>query len=277
MDELKREYKTYKSTHKRAYFMNSQGGQRLSMCIYVHMHSNQQLMSAIVCQTRLMVCVHSQDLQEVQSKCKYPYKTKKDIQNGIRAQAFTEGVRTVIHKTTAKTSLLPVHPPSPAAVSVRLVSQPSVNESDQQPDIPPIEEELFHPIADVEPPAINNDFLKQAAPVASLSPAPLTQQDGSPLRRSSRLRKMLLEANESLQTQDVVLSVEFYNDQMILEQNNTQAMEDPIAYAAKNDSDTIYFHQAMKELDREQFIKAVSTEINGHCERKHWELVPMTQ
>eukprot|EP00957_Ditylum_brightwellii_P108757 8296494-Ditylum_brightwellii.AAC.1 len=64
---------------------------------------------------------------------------------------------------------------------------------------------------------------------------------------------------------------------MILEQNNAQEMEDPIAYAAKNDLDTVYFHQAMKEPDREQFIMAVITEINGHCERKHRELVPMTQ
>eukprot|EP00957_Ditylum_brightwellii_P158641 12074891-Ditylum_brightwellii.AAC.1 len=64
---------------------------------------------------------------------------------------------------------------------------------------------------------------------------------------------------------------------MVLEQNNAQAMEDPIAYAAKNDPDTMYFHQAMKEPDRDQFIQAVITEINGHSERKHWELVPMTQ
>eukprot|EP00957_Ditylum_brightwellii_P058079 4404536-Ditylum_brightwellii.AAC.1 len=65
-----------------------------------------------------------------------------------------------------------------------------------------------------------------------------------------------MKAMESLQIQDVVLSADFYDEQMVLEQNNAQAMEDPIAYAAKNDPNTMYFHQAMKEPDRDQFIQA---------------------
>ena len=39
----------------------------------------------------------------------------------------------------------------------------------------------------------------------------------------------------------------------------------------------MYFHQAMKEPDKEEFVKAMVKEYNDHTERKHWELVTKDQ
>ena len=60
---------------------------------------------------------------------------------------------------------------------------------------------------------------------------------------------------------------------MIQELETERLLLDLIAFAASNDPDTLYYHQAMKEPDREEFIRAIVTEINGHVEGEHWELV----
>eukprot|EP00957_Ditylum_brightwellii_P144037 10975346-Ditylum_brightwellii.AAC.1 len=52
-------------------------------------------------------------------------------------------------------------------------------------------------------------------------------------------------------------------------------MDDPIAFAAKHDPDTMYFHQAIKQPDAPQFIEAIVKEINGHIERGHWQPIPI--
>jgi hypothetical protein len=51
-------------------------------------------------------------------------------------------------------------------------------------------------------------------------------------------------------------------------------MTDPIAFLAKTDEDTMYFHQAMKAPNRDEFAKAIFKEMNDHIVSKNWELVP---
>ena len=38
------------------------------------------------------------------------------------------------------------------------------------------------------------------------------------------------------------------------------------------DPDTMYLHQALKEPDRADFIKAMMEEVNDHITRGHWEI-----
>ena len=54
-------------------------------------------------------------------------------------------------------------------------------------------------------------------------------------------------------------------------------MKDPLAFLASQQQDTMYYHQALKEPDRDEFIKAIVKEVNDHTERKHWELIPQEQ
>ena len=51
-------------------------------------------------------------------------------------------------------------------------------------------------------------------------------------------------------------------------------MEDPLAYRASSDPDTMYFDQAMKEPDRKEFINASIKEVNSHLKCNHWKLLP---
>jgi hypothetical protein len=55
-------------------------------------------------------------------------------------------------------------------------------------------------------------------------------------------------------------------------------MSDPIAFLSHHsDPDTMYFHEAIRQPDREEFIKAMIKEINDHIKRKHWILVRREQ
>ena len=36
----------------------------------------------------------------------------------------------------------------------------------------------------------------------------------------------------------------------------------------------MYFYQAMRDPDRKEFLNATIKEVNIHCERKHWKLIP---
>jgi hypothetical protein len=55
-----------------------------------------------------------------------------------------------------------------------------------------------------------------------------------------------------------------------------QDMEDPIAFAASNDPDTMYVDQALREPDRKKFIKAMEAEVRAHTENGHWRIVPIS-
>eukprot|EP00957_Ditylum_brightwellii_P164289 12507552-Ditylum_brightwellii.AAC.1 len=59
-----------------------------------------------------------------------------------------------------------------------------------------------------------------------------------------------------------------------MENLNEMEMGNPIDFAAKHDPDTMYFHQAIKQLDAPQFVEVIVKEINGHIERGHWQLIP---
>ena len=54
-------------------------------------------------------------------------------------------------------------------------------------------------------------------------------------------------------------------------------MQNPISFVATSNKDTMYWHQAMKQPDAEEFRKAAIKEFNDHCERKHWVLIERSQ
>ena len=105
-------------------------------------------------------------------------------------------------------------------------------------------------------------------------------EDVSPsVRRSGRLRRptqKVVEHRETIQQMaEEGISFSSYYESMHEDDYKIQdEMDDPIAFIGKTDKDTMYFNQAMKQPDREQFVNAVIKEINDHTERKHWELIP---
>lgn len=54
-------------------------------------------------------------------------------------------------------------------------------------------------------------------------------------------------------------------------------MADPIAFAASADPDVMYLHQAMKQPDKKEFIKAMVDEVTTHTERGHWKIIKISE
>ena len=54
-------------------------------------------------------------------------------------------------------------------------------------------------------------------------------------------------------------------------------MSNPITFMAEMTGDIMYFHQAMKQRNADEFCKAVVKEINGHVQNKNWEMIPWSQ
>eukprot|EP00957_Ditylum_brightwellii_P084344 6414021-Ditylum_brightwellii.AAC.1 len=54
---------------------------------------------------------------------------------------------------------------------------------------------------------------------------------------------------ENLQQSKLVFGAEHYDEQVIQELETERLLADPIAFAASNNPDTLYYHQAMKEPD----------------------------
>jgi hypothetical protein len=48
---------------------------------------------------------------------------------------------------------------------------------------------------------------------------------------------------------------------------------DPIAFSATSDPDTMYWHQAMQEPDKAEFLKAAVSEVKSHGNNQHFTLM----
>ena len=54
-------------------------------------------------------------------------------------------------------------------------------------------------------------------------------------------------------------------------------MDDTIAFKASGDPDSMHYHQAMRAPDKGHFINAMIKEVEDHVQRKHWELIPISE
>ena len=52
-------------------------------------------------------------------------------------------------------------------------------------------------------------------------------------------------------------------------------VEQAISFIAKSDPDTMYLEEALRQPDRDEFIKAMYKELNDHIGHKHWKVVPL--
>ena len=119
------------------------------------------------------------------------------------------------------------------------------------------------------------------------SPNVQTTTNTPTLRRSTRVRKPSRRLQESIEagTYDVFESLQAeamdpnkYYDALHQDDYKLQDdLKEPLSFLSKTQNDTMYFHQAMKEPDREEFVKAMVKEYNDHTDRKHWELITKDQ
>ena len=56
-----------------------------------------------------------------------------------------------------------------------------------------------------------------------------------------------------------------------------KALENPIAFAASDNPDILYWDQAMKAHDQDKFIEAVRIELDGHEKMGNYEHIPINK
>ena len=79
----------------------------------------------------------------------------------------------------------------------------------------------------------------------------------------------------SFHAQEEVVDREQYYETMHEDDYKLQdQMCDPIAFKANSDPDTMYYHEAIRAPDHDEFLQAIVKEVNAHIEGNHWQLVP---
>ena len=56
-----------------------------------------------------------------------------------------------------------------------------------------------------------------------------------------------------------------------------KCMRNPVAFHAELMGDIMYFHQAIRQPDAQEFVKAVVKEVEAHVKDNHWELVKQSE
>ncbi|KAL7580919.1 hypothetical protein ACA910_005738 [Epithemia clementina (nom. ined.)] len=120
--------------------------------------------------------------------------------------------------------------------------------------------------------------VEPAEPAQAPTPTVHQTRSGRVVKPTQRYLEGLQQRRQGLVAWEILLDQEGESPPTTAEQFEIQsAMENPVAFAATADPDTMYLHEAMRQPDREQFMLAMQKEINDHEIRKHWEVVPKSQ
>ena len=152
-----------------------------------------------------------------------------------------------------------------------------------QPNIEP-NTESFNETEDISDPTPPATAVPPTAPeeqpiIGPPTPATRQTRSGRTIRNTPRYEQSVTQREQGLIAWEVLL------DQDEQEQVPTVAskykiqksLENPLAFAASNNPDILYWDQAMKAPDRAKFVEAVGTELDGHEEMGNYEPVPLSQ
>jgi hypothetical protein len=154
-----------------------------------------------------------------------------------------------------------LHPAFPAPGQHAVPSEgeellPSEGDEEGEPPPPPIE-------PDPDPEASEEtDNEQQQGPIQGPHP-----------RRSGRVRTRPAWWEPYYVANEALLSADHWDT---VQESIDHGTLDPIAFVASNDPDVMYYDQAMKQPDAEQFTQACNDEIAAHQDNGHWEIVPRT-
>jgi Reverse transcriptase (RNA-dependent DNA polymerase) len=141
-----------------------------------------------------------------------------------------------------------------------------MNNQEQPPDNPLVDQEI--------PPQLPIRENEGANIQDQEDPQPVVDNQASNLRRSTRQRQPTRRMLESVEQETMSLPVSLQIMKYDPDCDTFLDYTHPIALAATNDPDTMYWDQALKQEDREEFIKAAIQEISTHQEQGHWKVIP---
>ena len=123
----------------------------------------------------------------------------------------------------------------------------------------------------------------EGAPEAPEPQGRQSEDDTTGLRRSRRSirspRRLIEEAMAAELSRDSGPYDVAY--EVLAEPKNDEAPDENehplLAFAASSDPDTMYFHEAMQQADRKQFLEAAAKEVNDQTKNGNWKLVHKSQ
>ena len=161
-----------------------------------------------------------------------------------------------------------------------VIDDSSLHQPGNEPSMEPFNETANHApplhLEEAEPPETHDQHPNVGRP----EPAATRQtRSGRTIRNTPRYEQSVAQRDRGLVAWEVLL------DQDEQEQVPTaasqykiqKALENPLAFAASDNPDILYWDQAMKAPDKAQFVEAVGTELDGHEKMGNYEPVPLSQ
>ena len=110
-------------------------------------------------------------------------------------------------------------------------------------------------------------------------PSLVAQQmrSGRVIHNTSRYEQSISQRSQGLVAWEILLDQDEQEDvpTAALQYTIQKALENPLAFAASDNPDILYWDQAMKAHDRDKFIKAVGIELDGHERMGNYEPIPI--
>jgi hypothetical protein len=115
----------------------------------------------------------------------------------------------------------------------------------------------------------NDDPPEPPGAPAELPTAAQHTRSGREVRHTDRWKESLQQQDQGLVS---LLAVpwEVYHDDSYRIQKE---MENPVAFVASTNPDIMYYDEAMRQPDKEQFQKAMMLEVQTHTDNGHWKII----
>ena len=115
-------------------------------------------------------------------------------------------------------------------------------------------------------------------PAQAVPPAHQTRSSRI-IRNTSRYDQSVHQCNQGLVAWEVLLDQDDREDVPTAESQYAiqKSMENPMAFAATDNPDILYWDQAMKAHDGDKFIEAVKIELDGHEKMGNYEPIPLNE
>ena len=109
------------------------------------------------------------------------------------------------------------------------------------------------------------------------SPVACQMHSGRVIRNTTRYEQSISQQSQGLIAWEVLLDQDEQEDVPTAATKYAiqKALENPIAFAASDNPDILYWDQAMKAHDRDKFIEAVRIDLDGHERMGNYEPIPM--
>ena len=159
-----------------------------------------------------------------------------------------------------------VQPEQPSTVNTIADDKDKQFPTDSDEPISPIQRKLPREVMSLQPDRISGNYMNTEGPSKTRS--------GKYYKPEMQETRGLISMTSITEPQDIFCLSILSKD---ISHEDTLYPKELMIMAASNDPDTLYYHEAMKAPDKQEFIKAMLSEVQGQLERGVFELIPRSQ